>query len=124
MTPLHQKILEKCEKVTPFLEIETNGIVYANFNSVKEENTRLLPIISSLLEQNERLVEALRGAVIEANNQLGMYCRSYKKEPFDTGILLEIHIHETIERLNKYDLVRTANAKDLERLASGGGDVL
>lgn len=56
----------------------------------------------------QALVEALRSAIAEARDQLDMYIRAYKKEPYDTGVLLHLYIKETEQRLQRYAAVLEA----------------
>jgi hypothetical protein len=92
VTPLHKKILEKCQ-VIPDEEYDGGDVNFAQCviagNAGRgRENQKLLPIISSLLEQNERLTSALTEACNGCVDQSDAF---------------------------------NANAKELERLASGGG---
>ena len=87
MIPLHKKILEKCS-------FEDNALTddyewNAEILTARKISKKFIPIISSLLEQNERLTSALTEACNGCVDQSDAF---------------------------------NANAKELERLASGGGE--
>lgn len=47
----------------------------------------------------EQLRKHLQYMIAEAEQHLGMYVRSYKREPYDTGSMLAIYINEANERI-------------------------
>lgn len=61
------------------------------------ENTNGL--LRQMEAREQKLVAALESMINEAKDQLQLYVRAYKKEPYDTGIMLQLHINGTVERI-------------------------
>jgi hypothetical protein len=47
------------------------------------------------------LVDELNSMIHEASDQLRMYTTSYKQEPYDTGFILQLYIHDSMQRISK-----------------------
>ncbi len=108
MTPLHKKILENIPRCAK----------YAAHPQAVWFEVHWLPIISSLLEQNERLVEALEEAAEALANHaedIGHYFENECLPTESEAVAIGLRAKEANQAL-------TANAKELERLASGGGE--
>lgn len=56
---------------------------------------------TQLLEQAEAMAEVTKNAILEARLHLEMYIKAYKQEPYDTGVMLEVYIKESLERIQK-----------------------
>lgn len=104
MTPLHKKILERAQFDHQFVAkkfdqhgFSSSGGFSAAQRVSREENARLLPIISSLLEANQRLMYVLE--------LIG--CGDFRGDRYKC----------TCTRCKAL----TANADLLERIAGGGG---
>lgn len=67
--------------------------------------------LEQALAREERYREALRGALAEAGQHLRMYVQSYKREPYDTGIMLEMYIKESDQRMQKYESALRSSAQ-------------
>lgn len=54
-----------------------------------------------LISRIKVLEETAKSMLVEADSQLGMYVRTYKKAPYDTGIFLKIYVNDSTERINR-----------------------
>lgn len=55
--------------------------------------------LHALKAENEELREALMNMIHEAELHLSLYVQAYKREPYDTGILLKIYHMESKQRI-------------------------
>lgn len=121
MIPLHKKILERAQ-----LEPTSFWI------TKEQENARLLPIISSLLEANQRLVEALasiQSEIDRSKNQCIGCANGNDLEEYDIcRCCWRVYINN--QKYIIWDWIATedklkvliANADLLEKIAGGGDE--
>jgi hypothetical protein len=70
--------------------------------------------LDSLRAANKVMREALESMIGEANQHLGMYVKAYRRESYDTGIMLTAYCNDATERIKRAENA-LAQADKIER---------